>query len=229
MDSSTTPVETFKTPTRTVEEATRPLESALREALDNDGFLSDVAPCTVADLTLPAAVAPWSSFGDLKLYKSASATQCLRSLLKCVAPGTSSSFDDIISAISHGHDEGTSSHYSAQQSFCYLVGGQVRDVLRGVLSTDIDFGYTCDAHDAALVCVANSWPTKYKCIGPTDTPNYVLIGDCMSHGAHTVSQTRVHSARCACARTKCGTHSLLCMCVHASLTVACALLCVLYR
>ena len=53
----------------------------------------------------------------------------------------------------------------------------MRDVLRGVLSTDIDFNYSCAARDVALVTVEREIPTKYKCIGPVTVPNYVLIGD----------------------------------------------------
>ena len=102
--------------------------------------------------------------------------QALSTLLKCAAPGTASSFAAILSAVAHGANAATLEP-TQQQNFCYLVGGQVRDVLRGVLSSDIDFNYSCDAQEVALVCVNHRWPTKYKCIGPTDTPNYVLIGD----------------------------------------------------
>lgn len=155
----------------TLELSTPHLEKELRQSLDTSGFLSDAAECTVDSLASPAAVAPWKSFANLKIYRSAAATTALRSLLRCAAPGTSTSFEAILSAVARPAADGT------QQSYCYLVGGQVRDVLRGTLSTDIDFNYSCSAMDVALVTVANKWPTKYKCIGPTETPNYVLIGD----------------------------------------------------
>jgi len=63
------------------------------------------------------------------------------------------------------------------ESFCYLLGGQVRDLLKGKISSDVDFNYACSAQDVARVCVENEWPVKFKAIGPVSKPNYVLIGD----------------------------------------------------
>lgn len=154
----------------TVEEAAPQLEAALGKSL-RDGFLSDVVECSVADLKSPAAIAPWKDF-DYRLFRSHAATSELRSLLRCKLPGTSNSFEDVFQAVSCGGTLGTS-----QCDYCYLIGGQVRDVLRGKLSTDVDFNYSCTAQDVALRTVARGWPTKFKCIGPVTAPNYVLIGD----------------------------------------------------
>eukprot|EP00747_Dinoflagellata_sp_TGD_P093891 gnl/TRDRNA2_/TRDRNA2_165908_c0_seq2.p1 gnl/TRDRNA2_/TRDRNA2_165908_c0~~gnl/TRDRNA2_/TRDRNA2_165908_c0_seq2.p1 ORF type:complete len:395 (-),score=68.86 gnl/TRDRNA2_/TRDRNA2_165908_c0_seq2:627-1811(-) len=157
----------------TLDEAAPRLEENLRKALAG-GFLSDVVECAVSDVATPEAVAPWSGF-DYHLYRSEAATRALRSLLRCTAPGTSNSFEDILSAIARGSSAGGG---TKQKNYCYLVGGQVRDVLRGQLSMDIDFNYSCSAQEVALVTVAHGWPTKYKCIGEGVTsPNYVLIGD----------------------------------------------------
>jgi len=154
-----------------IEEAVPRLEKDLRDVLGADNFLSDVKSCAAADLDDPEAIAPWKKF-DCKLYKSAAATEALRSLLRCTTPGTSSSFEDILSAIASGSTPG------GKRNYCYLIGGQVRDVLRGQLSTDIDFNYASSSKEVALVTVAQEWPTKYKCIGDGVTvPNYVLIGD----------------------------------------------------
>ena len=66
---------------------------------------------------------------------------------------------------------------TSTQSYCYLVGGQMRDLLSGKLAHDFDFNYSCSAQHAAMVCVQHEWAVKYKTIGPGSTPNYVLIGD----------------------------------------------------
>jgi hypothetical protein len=148
------------------------LEETLRKSLGPDGFLSDLEKRTLDSCSYPKAIAPFTSF-DYKLYSSTAATAGLQSILSCKVPGTTDSFGDILSAISAG----SSPAPHEQQHHCYLVGGQVRDVLRGVLSTDVDFNYSCDAKEVALVCVSHEWPTKYKCIGEGLTPNYALIGD----------------------------------------------------
>ena len=150
------------------------LEEALRESLGADGCLNDLQEVNVQSLAVPAAIAPFAKF-DYKLFSSPSATRALRGLLKCQLPGTGDSFESVLSAIAaDGHS-------------CFLVGGQVRDVLRGVLSTDVDFNYSCPAHSVALVTVARRWPTKYKAIGDTPEPNYVLIGD-----ESTTAETNSH-------------------------------------
>ena len=156
---------------RTLDQAKPALEDSLRASLGADGFLSDLVECSLASVSHPAAITPFSAFA-YKLYKSEAATSAIRALLTCSLPGTTDSFDTVLSAIASG---GGSS--STDRHYCYLVGGQVRDVLRGVLSTDIDFNYSCAARDVALVTVEREIPTKYKCIGPVTVPNYVLIGD----------------------------------------------------
>jgi len=128
--------------------------------------------CSASDVKVPAAVAPWNDF-DCRFFRSPAATSALRALLRCTLPGTSSSFEDVLSAVARG---GTSPS-TQQRNYCYLLGGQVRDVLRGQLSSDVDFNYSCTAQDVALVTVAQGLPTKFKCIGPVSVPNYVLIGD----------------------------------------------------
>jgi hypothetical protein len=153
-----------------IEEAVPSLQLALQASLGSDGFLSDVVGCSASDLAHPEAISPWKTF-DAQLYRSESATKALRSLLRCKAPGTGSTFEDILSKIA-------SSSHTKTHNHCFLIGGQVRDVLRGKLSTDIDFNYSSAAKDVALVAVGQEWPTKYKCIGDgVVTPNYVLIGD----------------------------------------------------
>merc|ERR1712176_1080678 len=82
-------------------------------------------------------------------------------------PGLDVSYSQVLAAIKeHGKD-----------SFCFLIGGQVRDVLQGKVSKDTDFNYSCSAQDVAMVCIQNKWMVKYKTIGPASEPNYVLIGD----------------------------------------------------
>ena len=142
-----------------VEQVTLPLQKVLRSSLGSDGILSDLVECSELDLESPVAIAPWKEFDSKRLYRSSAATTALRALLCCNAPGTSSSFEDILSAVASG---GTC---AAERTHCYLLGGQVRDVLRGRLSADIDFNYSCAARDVAAVAVANEWPTKYKCVG----------------------------------------------------------------
>jgi len=202
---------------KTLDQASPALEDSLRASLGTDGFLSDLVECSLASVAHPAAITPFSAFA-YKLYKSEAATRAIRALLTCSLPGTSDSFDTVLSAIASGgggsrgalgKDEGgkfgvhleldesgktkvklqpqgallhaqrrrDGEGGAADRHYCYLVGGQVRDVLRGVLSTDIDFNYSCAARDVALVTVEREWPTKYKCIGPVTVPNYVLIGD----------------------------------------------------
>ena len=141
------------------------IEQALAAALGNDGVLNDLTSVEPGSVSNQAALAPFRAF-SYRLYSSAAATTALRELLRCHLPGsTSSSYEDAVSAIArNGHH-------------CYLVGGQVRDILRGVVSTDVDFNYSCSAREVALVTVANDWPTKFKCVGDTTVPNYVLIGD----------------------------------------------------
>lgn len=161
----------------TLDDAVPHLEAELRASCGRDGFLSDMVECRTSDMVTPEAVAPWRAF-DYHLYRSAAATAALRSMLRCAAPGTSDSFEDILSAIACGSSASASSAKQDQKNYCYLVGGQVRDVLRGQLSKDIDFNYSCSAQEVALVTVAHGWPTKYKCIGEgISSPNYVLIGD----------------------------------------------------
>lgn len=167
--TSSVPVDSLTTgAVLAVEEAAPQLEEALQKSLC-DGFLSDVVECSASDVKAPEAIAPWKDF-DYRLYRSPAATSVLRSLLRCKLPGTPNSFEDVFEAVSCG---GT----SPVHDYCYLIGGQVRDVLRGKLSTDVDFNYSCTAQDVALRTVARGWPTKFKCIGPVAVPNYVLIGD----------------------------------------------------
>jgi hypothetical protein len=157
------------------------LEADLCALLGADGTLSDLKERSVDSLAHPAAVEPWQAF-SFKLYSSSSATAALRALLRCSVPGTTTNFDSILSAITKGSTQAAPSPVpgrAAQRHYCYLVGGQVRDVLHGVVSADFDFNYSCSATEVALVCVGHEWPTKYKNIGGASgaAPNYVLIGD----------------------------------------------------
>lgn len=158
---------------QTIDEAVPHITQELQASVGADGFLSDVYQCTISELKDPGAVAPWKNH-DYKLYKSAAATAALRSLLRCTAPSTSDSYAEILASIALGF----SPKSGQQQHYCYLIGGQVRDVLRGKLSTDMDFNYSCSAKEVALTAVAHDWPTKFKSIGDgIKTPNYVMIGD----------------------------------------------------
>jgi len=131
-----------------------------------DGFLSDVVEVQLAELKKPEAVQPWSDH-PFKLYKSAAATKALKCHLDGLVPGLQATYTEVLTAIM-GHKD---------NSFCYLIGGQVRDILQGKVSKDTDFNYACSAQDVAMVCIQNKWMVKYKSIGPVSEPNYVLIGD----------------------------------------------------
>jgi hypothetical protein len=131
-----------------------------------EGFLLDVVEVEVADLKYPEAVQPWSKL-PFKLYRSAAATRALNCHLDGKVPGLQATYSEVMTAIRE-HREGT---------FCFLIGGQVRDILQGKVSKDTDFNYGCSAQDVAMVCIENKWMVKYKSIGPVSEPNYVLIGD----------------------------------------------------
>lgn len=149
-----------------VEQMKQELEKEL-SAILQDGFLSDVVEVQQEALDVPEAVDPWSHL-PFKLYKSATATKVLKTQLDAIVPGTSASYNQVIAAVMEQSDT---------VSFCYLVGGHVRDILRGKVGHDIDFNYACTAQNVAMVCVKNMWPVKFKAIGPTPQPNYVLVGD----------------------------------------------------
>lgn len=136
------------------------------DAVVKDGFLSDVVEVHVADLKKPEAVSAWSNL-PFKLYRSAAATRALKSLLDGQVPGVPATYTEVLTAIME----------QSEGSFCFLIGGQVRDILQGRISKDTDFNYACSAQDVAMVCVRNKWTVKYKMIGPVSEPNYVLIGD----------------------------------------------------
>jgi hypothetical protein len=128
------------------------------------------------ELPNPASLAPWLSHFPCKIYKSQAATEALRALLNCPLPGTPVSYATVLSAIGRGSSS-IEARPAPTVNFCFLVGGQVRDILRGVLSSDCDFNYSCSAQEVAMVCVRHEWAVKYKPIGDTPAPNYVLIGD----------------------------------------------------
>eukprot|EP00966_Prymnesium_polylepis_P044015 1020391-Prymnesium_polylepis.1 len=144
-------VEDLTAEPRSIDEVIPLLEVDLQKALDSTGFLSDVAAISLEEVAEPSAIAPWHGFEHLSIYRSAAATVALRSLLRCTAPGTRESFGGILSTIARG----TATSAGEHRNHCYLVGGQVRDVLRGVLGNDIDFNYSCDAQEVALVCVTH--------------------------------------------------------------------------
>jgi hypothetical protein len=118
------------------------LEESLRRMLDAQGFLSDVIERSVDSLALPSAVEPWKSF-TFKLYSSVAATAAIRALLACSVPGTTDSYETVLTSIVREAEDGKG---RGDSHHCYLVGGQVRDVLRGVLSDDFDFAYTRSIH-----------------------------------------------------------------------------------
>ena len=152
----------------TLKECKVVLQERLRGELAGHGILTDVQETVLSAVTDQAALAPFAPFA-YKLYTSAAATRAIHGLLRCTLPGTIASYKDALDAI------------AAKGHHCFLIGGQVRDILRGVLSTDIDFNYSCSAREVALITIDRSWPTKYKLIGGNgaagEAPNYVLIGD----------------------------------------------------
>eukprot|EP00930_Biecheleria_cincta_P048584 TRINITY_DN33872_c0_g1_i1.p1 TRINITY_DN33872_c0_g1~~TRINITY_DN33872_c0_g1_i1.p1 ORF type:complete len:362 (-),score=58.96 TRINITY_DN33872_c0_g1_i1:351-1436(-) len=142
-----------------------PRTVTLRSAV-RDGFLSDVLEVQLADLKRPEALQAWHDH-PYKLYKSAAATKALKCHLDSLVPGLQATYMEVLTAIMKYKDN----------SFCFLIGGQVRDILQGKISKDTDFNYACSAQDVAMVCIQNKWMVKYKAIGPVSEPNYVLIGD----------------------------------------------------
>ena len=82
---------------RTLDQAKPALEDSLRASLGADGFLSDLVECSLASVSHPAAITPFSAFA-YKLYKSEAATSAIRALLTCSLPGTTDSFDTVLSA-----------------------------------------------------------------------------------------------------------------------------------
>jgi len=131
-----------------------------------NGFLSDVTAIQVTDLQNAETVKPWCDL-PFKLYRSAAATRALKCHLDCQVPGLQATYTEVLAAIME----------QGKDSFCFLIGGQVRDILQGKISKDTDFNYACSAQDVAMVCIKNKWMVKYKSIGPVSEPNYVLIGD----------------------------------------------------
>jgi len=142
-----------------------PITDSLRSAV-SEGFLSDVEEVQVADLKRPEAVKPWSNL-PFKLYTSVAATRALQSQLDGQVPGLQATYTEVFAALMA----------QDKDNFCFLIGGQVRDILQGKVSKDTDFNYACSAQEVAMVCVRNKWTVKYKAIGPVSEPNYVLIGD----------------------------------------------------
>lgn len=142
------------------------LEKELRSGI-KDGILCDLEEVDRRSLTDPKSIAPWAHL-PFKLYKSAIATRVFSAFLDNIVPGTPASYNQILSAVMQ---------QSHSDSYCYLIGGQVRDILKGKMSMDVDFNYACTAKDVAQVCLDNEWAVKYKAIGPVEKPNYVLIGD----------------------------------------------------
>lgn len=137
------------------------------QSMIRDGCLSDLVEVDERTLKNPLSIAPFRHL-PFKLYESPTATRVLTTLLDNVVPGTPATYNQILSEIMcQTHTD----------SFCYLIGGQVRDILRGKVSKDVDFNYACSAKDVALVCVNHEWTVKYKMIGPCEKPNYILIGD----------------------------------------------------
>mmetsp|Transcript_68497 Transcript_68497/g.121623 ORF Transcript_68497/g.121623 Transcript_68497/m.121623 type:complete len:405 (+) Transcript_68497:70-1284(+) len=134
-----------------------------------DGILCDLVEVEdERNFKSPKAIDLWRHL-PIKLYESPTATRFINMALDQSCPGTGATYNDILSAIMHQtHVDG----------FCYIMGGQVRDMLTGKISRDVDINFACTAKDVAALCVENEWPVKYKEIGcPGGKPNYVLIGD----------------------------------------------------
>lgn len=150
------------------------MSAGLKEALEKElqaslhgGFLGDVVEVKLEDVKSPESIAAWSHL-PIKLYRSETTTRILRKQLDATVPGIPATYNEILQAIM---DE------PQVESFCFLLGGQIRDILRGKISQDVDFSYACTAQQVATICVNRKWTVKYKAIGPVSEPNYVLIGD----------------------------------------------------
>jgi len=143
------------------------LERELQSKIPDGGILADLVVVDKANLKHPKAIAPFNHL-PIKLYESPTVTRVLTAVLDNINPGTEASYNQILAAImGQTHTD----------SFCYVHGGQVRDILMGKISKDVDINYACTAKDVAMVCVQNEWPIKYITIGAKGAPNYVLIGE----------------------------------------------------
>ena len=154
-------------------EATQRAASELAAALHGSAILPDLVECGLSDLRSPETLRPWLDGFAYTLWKSATATSAIhRALHTTTCPGTRVTYHEILNAIR-----------SDTAASCFLVGGQVRDVLCGKLSSDVDVAYSCSAQQVAQVCVQHGWWVKFKPVGSKDgQPNYVLIGDEDSDG-----------------------------------------------
>jgi len=145
---------------------TEAMEKELQSMI-RDGVLADLVEVDKCNLKNPRSVAPFNHL-PFKLFESATFTRVLTAVLDHTNPGTEATYNEILAAIMR---------QTHTDSFCYVHGGQVRDLLTGKISKDVDINYACTAKDVAMICVENEWPIKYIAIGTGGRPNYVLIGD----------------------------------------------------
>ena len=148
--------------------------SELAAALhDSASCLFDLVECDESSVEHPQTLRPWLDVFAFKIWKSSTASSAIQRMLRTtICPGTPATYHEILETL-----------HCELEANCFLVGGQVRDVLCGKLSSDIDFAYSCSAQDVARVCVQHGWWLKFKPIGTSDAqPNYVLIGDEDSDG-----------------------------------------------
>lgn len=144
-----------------IEDMEKELQSMLR-----GGVLNDLAEVDKGSLKNPRSLLAFEHL-PFKLYSSSTFTRVLTAVLNNKNPGTDATYNEILAAImGQTHTD----------SFCFVHGGQVRDLLMGKISKDVDINYACTAKDVAMVCVQNEWPMKYIAIGTDGKPNYVLIG-----------------------------------------------------
>ena len=133
-DAPSTAVEYTAVESMSVIEQSADLQGEL-SAMVKDGFLSDVTLVSREDVAHPKAIAAWESH-PYKLYSSPTATRVIRKMLDGSVPGILETYDKVLSTITQ-EAAGEKGPYGG--NFCYLVGGQVRDILRGQLAHDFDF------------------------------------------------------------------------------------------
>lgn len=141
------------------------MEKVLKSRLVN-GVVGDIEETHMDSLANPGALAHFKHL-PVKLWLSPVVAQVFKAALAQKLPGTSVSYGDVVDAINQ---------YSSD-SFCFVHGGQVRDMLTGKVSKDVDITYSCKAKEVAMLCVERGWPTNFKAIGVEGEPNYVMIGE----------------------------------------------------
>ena len=108
----------FRADRRMCDDGASNLQATLSSKL-RDGFLCDVEPVSrvCGTITEPSALAPWASF-SYKLFRSATATDVIKSLLEGTVPGTTASYATILSAIASPQSDMSQRHYCSWAASC---------------------------------------------------------------------------------------------------------------